>query len=138
MSHHFLKYISALSCVILLSSCAPAGTQRPQTAPLADGGNVNIMGDPVRCLQAISIRNTKIIDDGTIDFDTGAKLYRNRLPARCPGLKSADKFSYTVSTGSLCNADIIYVLNDYGGEMQRGISCGLGEFVPIQKIKPAI
>lgn len=86
----------------------------------------------VRCLQTSQIRNTRIIDDQNIVFETnGKRFYNNHLPHKCSGLKSANKFSYTTSQPTLCNVDIINVLSGFGASMMRGAGCGLGEFTPI-------
>lgn len=85
----------------------------------------------VNCLHIKQITNTKIIDDQNIVFKvSGNKFYNNQLPHKCPGLKSANKFMYETSLSELCNVDIISVLNDFGGSLTKGASCGLGVFTP--------
>ena len=54
------------------------------------------------------------------------------LPNRCSGLKSADTFTYETSLSQLCRQDIIYPLNRYGNDFQRGPGCGLAPFVPVK------
>jgi hypothetical protein len=75
------------------------------------------------CLQLSSIEHTEVVDDRTILFHMrDGSHYRNVLPARCPGLKFEDGFSYATSIDQLCsNVEIIRVL-------RRGTSCGLGAF----------
>ena len=91
-------------------------------------------GDPVNCIQINRIRSTSIVDDQTIDFRmSNGTVFRNTLPNRCPGLNSANAFSYSTSQAQLCNVDVIRVLNTGGGP-RLGASCGLGQFVPV---KPA-
>ncbi len=101
---------------------------RPEVMPAARATSA-----PVRCIQISQIDSTRIRDDWTIDFmGAGNKAWRNRLPNRCPGLKSEDKFTYETSLSQLCNTDIVYVLHDYGGNLQRGAGCGLGQFEPVE------
>lgn len=124
----------AMSFVLALTPLALAGctqehpAERPAVTPAATA-----IGEAQRCIQIISIRSSRIRDDWTIDFEgPGDKVWRNTLPNRCGGLRSADKFSYETSLSQLCNTDIIYVLHDYGGRLERGAGCGLGDFVPVK------
>jgi hypothetical protein len=74
------------------------------------------IGKPVDCVSTYQIRDTKVIDDRTIDFRmTGGKTLRNTLPYSCPSLKFEERFSYRLSTSQLCSVDVIRVLNNYGG-----------------------
>ncbi|MET0378836.1 MAG: DUF6491 family protein [Spongiibacteraceae bacterium] len=85
------------------------------------------------CLQIVQIKNTRIIDDQNIVFETrGRQFYNNHLPRKCPGLKSSDKFRYKTSQSVLCNVDIITVLVGSGSSMMDGATCGLGSFTPTQ------
>jgi hypothetical protein len=121
------------------------------TASLAGGGlamayakekkpapEIRLVGEAQSCVQIHSINSTKIVDDHTIDFRmNGNKIMRNTLSGRCPGLKSADSFSYQTSMSQLCSVDIIHVLDNYGGSFHEGAGCGLGKFQPIEVVKAA-
>jgi hypothetical protein len=92
-----------------------------------------ILGERASCLDIVNIKETKILDNQTILFETyGGKVYINRLPADCFDLKSEDAFSYETSLDRLCKQDIITVLVR---DSRRGTSCGLGEFVEIKGVK---
>lgn len=122
--------LAACGLGISITACTMAEPAQP--IDLADDSSITISGPAEDCIRASSIRSTKVIDDYTIDFDTGPKIYRNRLPNRCPGLSIANKFSYEVTGSRLCNVDLIHVLRSYGGSLERSASCGLGEFQPIE------
>ena len=129
-----MKPITVLSFAAMplaLTACmAEPPADRPPVEPLA-----TVTGEAENCIPLTSIRSTRIRDDYTIDFEgPGSKVWRNTLPNRCNGLKSADKFTYETSLSQLCNTDIIYVLNDYGGSLQRGAGCGLGMFTPVELV----
>ncbi|WP_156842647.1 DUF6491 family protein [Novosphingobium aquimarinum] len=125
--------LAAVLAIAGLSACAQSDT-RSASKPVAPAAQV--VGEPVDCLQLTSFRSTQIRDDRTIDFmGTGDKVWRNTLPNSCPGLKSADAFTYETSLSQLCNVDIITVLNNFGGRPQRGAGCGLGTFVPVKLAK---
>jgi hypothetical protein len=93
------------------------------------------VGEPIDCVNTYSIRDTKVIDDRTIDFKmTGGKIYRNTLPYSCSGLRSEERFSYRATNNRLCSIDTIRVLNNYGGRLQEGAGCGLGKFQLVEKV----
>ena len=92
-------------------------------------------GPAVNCLQLQQIRETRVRSDSVIDFFTpGGKVYRNTLPNSCPSLGFEEKFAYETSLSQLCNVDIITVLYS-SPDLQRGASCGLGKFQPVQLAK---
>lgn len=118
--------VLTISALLLgLASCASGGPKE-----LAE---VKPIGEPVNCLLLQKIRETKVIDGATIDFHTrDGKVYRNRLPNSCPQLGFERAFSYQTSIAQLCNVDIVTVIL-INSPMQRGASCGLGKFTPIEK-----
>ena len=119
--------ISALS----LAGCAPAESDSPSVLRAPEA---RVVGEAVSCLTLTQIASTQVHDDRTIDFKMhDNRIYRNTLPARCPTLGMEQRFSYTVSTGRLCNTDIIHVLTPEGRE---STACGLGQFVPVELVTP--
>lgn len=113
---HTCRTLAAASAIAWLATAAVAADARK----------------PTDCLQIVQIKNTRIVDDQNIVFETrGREFYNNHLPRKCPGLKSADKFRYKTSQSVLCNVDIITVLLDAGSSLMDGASCGLGIFTPI-------
>lgn len=97
---------------------------------------VRVVGEAQSCIPIVSIQESRVRDDWTIDFRTGgSRWYRNTLPHRCSGLGSEEAFSYSTSLSQLCSTDIIRVLNQSGGGPRELGSCGLGEFVPVEMVK---
>jgi hypothetical protein len=87
---------------------------------------------PKDCIQVNSIDQTEAVDDQNILFHMrGKTVYRNHLPQRCPSLKREDRIAYKVYSGRLCSTDTITVLELFGGVLQPGFTCGLGDFVPL-------
>lgn len=81
------------------------------------------------CIDLGWLDQSEVIDDQTILFHMkGGKIYENKLPYRCSGLKFEGGFSFATSLHQLCNTDIIRVLH-------QGTACGLGDFVPYEKPK---
>jgi hypothetical protein len=89
------------------------------------------------CIPINQFRETRIRDDSTIDFiGIGRQqVWRVTLPNSCPSLRSENRFTYETSLSQLCNTDIIYVLEDWGGQLHRGAGCGMGQFVPVALAK---
>lgn len=114
---------------IALASCTQGGPgERPAVTPAA-----RITGPAESCIPIVQFRETRIRDDWTIDFiRDNRRAWRNTLPQRCNGLKSADAFSYKTSLTQLCSTDIIRVLDRMGGDLHEGAGCGLGPFVPVE------
>ena len=95
-------------------------------------------GPAVNCIQLSSIQESRVRSDSVIDFRvSGKKWYRNTLPNSCPSLGFEERYSHATSINQFCSVDIIYVLQSYGGNLQRGAGCGLGKFQPIELVKTA-
>lgn len=115
---------------LLAVSCAPVAADEEY---VTKGPAARAVGEAVSCISTNQIRNTRVHDDRTIDFEmTGGKVYRNTLPYKCSRLGFEEAFTYETSTSRLCNTDIIYVLESTAGEVRRGAGCGLGKFIPIE------
>lgn len=93
-------------------------------------------GKPVSCIAIRSIQESRVRNDNVIDFRvSNKKWYRNTLPYSCPSLGFEEAFSYSTSLSQLCSVDIITVLRNTGGRLDRGPSCGLGKFQPVEIAK---
>ena len=127
--------IASGSALFALQPLALAQSDAPKKSrvPAAE-----VTGEPVSCINLSQIRSSQVRDDRTIDFMlSGGKVYRNELPYQCGGLGFERAFTYSTSLTQLCNVDIITVLQNFGGRLNRGASCGLGEFTPVKLVKKA-
>jgi hypothetical protein len=43
--------------------------------------------------------------------------------------------AYNTSMDQLCSPQIIYVLQNIGGQPRQGAGCGLGKFVPVEYVR---
>lgn len=126
---------TSLILIGLAASSLASCTQQYRTA---DNGPplpaVRVTGPAQSCIPLLSARSSSVRDNRTIDFRTsGRRGFRNILPYDCPGLRSSSNgFTYETSLTQLCSTDIIYPLDNYGGSLQRGAGCGLGQFVPVE------
>ena len=119
------------AALILLSGLLATGAGARDKTPVAIPA-----GAPVSCIPLVGIDHTRVRDDSTIDFFMrGRTVYRNTLPNSCPELGFEQAFSYKTSLSQLCNVDIISVLRQ-SSPLQRGASCGLGQFQPVTLADP--
>lgn len=126
---NLLLGIATLAVATTAGAFGPAERRAKQLAAYAP------VGEAVSCIDTSRIDSTNIVANNVIDFKLrGGKVLRNTLPHSCPGLAFQDSFSYRTSIGRLCNVDIIRVLDNYGGRLEEGVSCGLGKFQPVEKV----
>jgi uncharacterized protein DUF6491 len=125
-----IRPMPSLAAFCIIAGCAEGSTQR-QEADRRALGEARPVGDPVDCVDIARIDHTRVRDDRTIDvYMRGREVYRNRLPAECPGLAFEDAFTYRTSLSRLCSVDTITVLRQAGGG--PGATCGLGAFQRIE------
>ena len=121
---------------LILAAGLAGGGLAVATAKQSEKPTVKAVGEPIKCVRLHAIRSTDVVDGKTIDFKMrGGKTYRNTLDRKCPRLKSEERFSYRTSLGELCDVDIIHVLHNYTGTLEKGASCSLGKFQQIVKVK---
>lgn len=116
-----------------LTGCSNYGAS-DKAAPVSKAPAAKVVGEAVDCVSIAGLRST-VRDDQTIDFEAGSRTYRNTLPYSCSSLGFEKAFTYETSLSRLCSTDIIHVLQSAGGRLDRGASCGLGKFVPIEYVK---
>lgn len=123
-----LALVSMAAVAALAGCAAPERTTTPAApAPATPVPQAAAAQD---CVELAQIRESRVIDDQTIDFIMrDGRVLRNSLPNRCPQLGFEKAFSYSTSLSRLCSVDIITVVIQGGGPV-RGASCGLGKFVP--------
>lgn len=128
-----MKY--TISCGACVALAVGAFTMLASMTTLARSENEEGVQDGAkRCVSLARIDNTHVLDDRNILFYMrGKKVYINKLPHKCHGLRRADSFMYKTSLSQLCDLDIITVLDNIGFGFSRGPSCGLGSFYPIDR-----
>ncbi len=117
------------AAMVLLAACAgnPESAEQAEPNPLLDITQY----DPdagENCIQIAQIRSSRVLDSQTIEFRmTGNRTYLNVLPQKCPGLRKSQPFAYKTSQSTLCNVDLITLLEPTLGMRAMG-RCGLGKF----------
>lgn len=125
-----LMALLAAGCAASSESSASAAGPATPVPGYADGARP--VGAKIDCIDTHQIRETIVRDDRTIDFRlTNGRVVRNTLPNRCPQLGFEKAFSYATSINRLCSVDMITVLTRAGG-LTPGMTCGLGDFQPVE------
>ncbi|MCH8683891.1 DUF6491 family protein [Pedomonas mirosovicensis] len=130
MAKPYLGFLLAVPLALVGGCAASAGNTGAQSAnaPAAQTAAKQAGGpQTVDCIDLIRIDRTEVLDDQTILFHMkGGKIWRNRLPYKCPQLGFEKAFSHKTTISRLCSIDTITVLNTTA--RMPGATCGLGEF----------
>ena len=127
----------ALAALPLLAAGCTSQKERPTDAnPAAGAPAVTVLGEAQNCVNRSQVRATVVRSDRVIDFEmNGGKVFRNTLTRNCPGLGMDRAITYETSVDQLCSPQIIYTLQNFGGQPQRGAGCSLGKFVPVEYVR---
>ena len=118
----------------LLAGCSSTTPRTAEAPPPPPRNTVASSASPEDCVELSRIRESRVVDDSTIDFVLrDGRVLRNTLPNRCPQLGFEKAFTYSTSLSRLCSVDIITVIIQ-GGGVRTGASCGLGKFVPFTPV----
>ena len=92
-----------------------------------------VAGKPVSCLQSTNSGNMQIVDDYTILFHDGSRVYLQQPQGGCSPLGSGHYTLVTRSFGGmgLCQGDIARVVDLQGG-FEVG-SCAFNSFIPYER-----
>ena len=136
-----LRLLALSPLPLIATGCAPAdpAAEAARTArAIAAAPQAKVIGEAEQCIPRSQIRQTVVRSERVIDFEMqGGRVYRNTLPASCPGLAFERAITYETSIDQLCTPQIVYVLQNIGGNLQRGAGCSLGPFVPVEYVKQA-
>jgi hypothetical protein len=133
----------SLSCVLIAAALTSCTTSPPQQLVRSDRAEAHLQkliagkaaGKPMTCLPSGRSDNMIIVDDNTVFYRAGSRLYRQDFQGgNCNGLGSGH---YALVTrqfgGSLCRGDIAQVM-DVSNGFTVG-NCIVGEFVPYSPIR---
>ena len=118
----------------LLIAAALTGLTASDSKDLDQALAGRVAGAPKSCLSTTGLGAPQIIGNHILLYQGGRHLWRNDLPAACPGLDSDAIIVNEVNTGELCRDDQFYTLQRSGGRIP-GPRCRLGDFVPWDKPK---
>ena len=128
-----MRAIPLLLAAAALTGCmtqpAPATRSAEAQAELQKLLAGKVAGQPMSCLPSYRRAEMVRIDDKTVAFRDGSRVYVNHLIGECNGLKSGFYTLVTRSHGSgMCRGDIADVA-DVSTGMVVG-SCAIGDFTP--------
>lgn len=126
--------IALVSCALAATAAEAADKGKKPEKVAKELAKYERTGETKTCINASRIRNTKVLDDYTIIFNSRNKTsYLVTLNQRCHGLGFEESIAYTVRGGSLCQTDIFNVLSRSGGSFPRA-TCGLAPFEVLKKL----
>ena len=105
--------------------------QTEASATLARELDGRVAGAPVNCIGNSTSTRPMIIDETTILYREGGRVYRNTLAAACPRLTPYNTMITEVQGGQLCRNDRFRVLEP--GTTIPGPYCRLGQFTPYER-----
>lgn len=121
---------------LALAGCTPssemrASRQAEASASLAKELDGRVAGKPANCIGNTTSIRPMIIDENTILYREGGRVWRNDLAAACPRLNPYNTIITEVQGGQLCRNDRFRVLEP--GTTIPGPYCRLGQFVPYER-----
>jgi hypothetical protein len=125
------KLITLIAGSLLLGGAAQAAP-RDGEAELARAIEGRVAGEPVHCIDLHRVRNSRIINNTAIVYDTGSIVYVNRPENGASELNQWDTMVTRTPSTQLCNIDTITMV-DPGSRSFSGVVF-LGDFVPYRRV----
>ena len=129
-----MRLISVLITGVALVSCTtapPAPTRTAQSErEFQQLLNGKVAQAPINCLPHYRSGDMRVIDDDTIAFKDGSRVYVNHMQGGCTNLSTGHNALLTrqFGTADLCRGDIAHVVDTLNGFTVG--SCVFGDFVP--------
>lgn len=128
------KLIGLVLACTLLGASSPDGPQRTAEAQAKLDKMLasRVAGEPRRCLSIRQVLHPIAIDDNTLVFRDGPRVWLNQVQASsdCAQLGPQSSVGFGSHMGYVCSGDPLQFSNG----MERGV-CVLGEFEPYAKQK---
>jgi hypothetical protein len=131
-----MRALSLLLAAGVLTGCAtqqpPATRSAEKQAEFEKLVAGKVPGQPISCLPHYRAGNMVPIDDSTVVFKDGSRVYVNHLIGECSLLKSGFYTLVTRSSGTgMCRGDIANVADVSTGSILG--SCAIGDWVPYKR-----
>jgi hypothetical protein len=120
------RFLTAALATALLATGATARPTPQQKLDKILAGRV--AGPPEQCISLANNNRSQIIAGVGIVYGSGNRLWLNRPTSGADSLREDDILLTRVTTGQLCNVDIVRLV-DRVGRFERGF-VNLGDFVP--------
>ena len=123
-----------LLALIFVAAGAMAADSNRDERDLAKALAGRTPGKPADCMSSSWADGPQIIGNRTLLYRAGSRVWRNDLPAACPGLDDDSIVVAEIHGSQLCRNDLFYTLQR-GGSRIPGPHCRLGKFTPYEKPK---
>jgi hypothetical protein len=122
--------------VLALAGCTAAAEQSQSRRAeadrdLADALEGRVAGEAVDCISTTTLSGPQIIDNDTVLYRSGSRVYRNEIVGQCPRLERFNTMVVEVYGSQLCRNDRFRVVEP--GTSIPGPYCRFGKFVPYTK-----
>ena len=114
-----------------IAACATAADTRKADRDLDEALAGRAAGAPVDCINPSFASGPQIIDDRTLLYRSGRRVWRNDLEARCPGLRPQAILIIEMHGSELCRNDLFRATEP--GNVVPGPLCRMGKFTPYDK-----
>ena len=122
---------SHAGALLLLATAACAPTAAPGDDGLARELAGYTAGAPQACVVTFPNQNLRVIDQSTLAYGYGTKMYVNRLGGPCPALEPLNTLIVDAQAGQYCRGDRVRGLEP--GAVIPGPTCNLGDWIPYRK-----
>ncbi|WP_242138528.1 hypothetical protein [Sphingomonas sp. TREG-RG-20F-R18-01] len=119
---------------LALAMLAMGATTASDTRDLDKALAGRTAGTAETCLSTSRQLTPQAMNDHVLLYQDGPRIWRNDLPAACPGLDTDAIIVTEIHGGQLCRNDMIYTLQR-GGIGIPGPRCRIGMFVPWNRVK---
>ena len=133
-----MRLPALLTAALLTGACAATPVQNQPRSMQAQQQldrylTGRFAGTPQSCLPRFSADDMVIVDDNTILFRDGGRVWRTEMQGGCPGLSRGHYALVTrqFGTSGLCRGEIAQLLDTAAG-FTAG-SCSFGDFVPYSR-----
>jgi hypothetical protein len=116
---------------VTIAACATAADTSKPNRELDRALAGRTAGPPVDCIDPSFSHGQQIIDDRTLLYKSGRRVWRNDLEAPCPGLRPQAILIVEMHGSQLCRNDLIRATEP--GDVIPGPQCRLGKFTPYDK-----
>ena len=130
-----MRFLSALLIAGAVSSCSMAPPPDAMALSSQDEARLaaltagKVAGAPVACLPRHRSNDMRTLDNGTVAFKVGSRVYINNMDGGCPNLRPPYALLTRQFGGAgLCRGDVAQIVDPTNG-VSVG-SCVWGDFIP--------
>ncbi|HVM21824.1 MAG TPA: hypothetical protein VM308_00790 [Sphingomicrobium sp.] len=130
-----MRIVPLVLLASVAASCSYTGAPPPmaertpqQASKLAALTAGRVAGPPLSCLPSFRSGDMRVIDESTVAFRDGARVYVNHMQGGCANLNGSTTLVTRSGGTGLCRGDIAQVVDPLSS-IPVG-SCAFGDFIP--------